>query len=77
MRTYPESITLARREKWFVVQNGKQVDIHARIFPNNQDSRELTLFGDLDHADATRTVNEHNAMLSELITEAVLNREGW
>ena len=53
------------REKWFVVQNGEQVDIHCRIFPPNQESREITVLSNIDPADAERTVREHNARVEE------------
>lgn len=61
---------LAQSEKWFVVQNGAQIDIHARVFPKNAESREITVHSNLKETEARRTVGEHNAAIAERLADS-------
>jgi len=55
---------------WFVVQNGVQVDVHARITPNGKQPRDITVFSDEAADEAARLVSFHNHNLKTRDTEA-------
>lgn len=60
---------LARAAQWFVVENGQQIDIHARIHPPNELVREITVVAnvELETADAICTAhNSHDALVAAL-----------
>ncbi len=61
----PAFLPLAHEQSWFVVTNGTKTDIHARVFPPNEESREVKIFSDIRADDARRLVNERNAGIAE------------
>lgn len=56
---------MAEMEPWFVVQNGNQADIHARVYPSNESAREITVRSDLEAEEAAEVVKVHNISLKE------------
>ena len=54
---------------WHIVQNGSQIDIHARVVPNREAPREIATATDLREDDASmivRAVNSFEAMRAAL-----------
>lgn len=39
MKTEDQILT----QPWFIVQNGQDIDIHCRVFPENETPREITV----------------------------------
>lgn len=59
---------LVHDQPWFVVENGSQLDIHARVFPPNESLREITVASNILRLEvADEICAAHNAALAEAV----------
>lgn len=54
---------LAEDQPWYVVQNGNQIDVGARVFPQGESAREITVASNVSAGAAEDICARHNGML--------------
>lgn len=56
-------LLLADCQMWCVVQNGRQIDVHAQVIPEGEKARDVTVYSNAPLECANLIVTEHNRSL--------------